>query len=463
MDCVNHCMHAYQKQLLTGILLGHTLSIHALSLQSALTPPPTATSYAGKLTITGAGTARFIQTFFYSDTSCTTLLGVGSIIDNTLGFSFSNGQTIKLNGQSIYKLANNLASNLSFNIDNIACMKVYINGSGQSSYGVSCTAFNDEKCIGGTCVSTQTQNVTWEDNPTECNPNPKIYVANNASSQLSVCSLDLSTCTNTASEPSPRGIAVNNGHAYSTNTVLSTNVSVSTATVNPDGSLGTVNVVSSGYTNLSGITLNNNYVYFTDATGTSGQGLNKCSITAAGGALSSCGTAGATNYGFPVFISFNNAYAYIANSSNGSPSNTITKCSVNPSTGSLSSCVDSGGTGFTGPRGIAFNNGLAYIANWNKGNGTTISVCTVDSSSGALSGCAINNATCGSGSSACFTAPYGIALYNNQLYVSNSGLGASASVAVCSLPLYTGNTSVNTCTNYNPSSALSRPYEINIY
>lgn len=450
-------MPKYKQQLLAYFLVVFSISTSALTLQSTLNPALSGAPCAGQLTINSAGTARFFQAFFYSNTACTTLLGVGSIIDNTTGFVFTSGQTVRLNGQSIYQLANNLGIDTA----TIACMQVYINGSAQSSDGVSCTAFTDETCTGGTCTSSQTKTVSWGNNPSECGSNPRIYVANNTSATFSVCNLDFTSCTNTVSQTNPRGMAVNNGHAYSTSNTSSP--AVYTASLNSDGSLNTVSSVATGYNNLAGITLNNNYVYFADSIpDSSGQGLNQCQVIAATGALTNCGDSGATAYGRPAYITFNNGYAYIANSNQGSPLNTITQCRVNVATGNLSTCGDSGGTNFTGPRGIAIYNGFAYVANWNQGNGTRITVCSVDSSTGQLSNCALNSSTCGiGGTSVCFNAPYGIGVYNNQLYVANSGVPSS--VAVCSLPLNT-NGSANTCTNYNPNdTTFSNPYQLSIY
>lgn len=468
----NKCIPDYKQQILACVLWGCAFSMSALPLQSTLNTIQSAGPCAGQFTITGAGTVRFFQAFFY-DNTCTTLLGVGSIIDNTTGFSFADQQTVRISSQSIYKLATNLGISPAA----IGCMKVYINGSAQSSNGVSCSAFTDETCssASGTCVSSQTNAVAWSNNPTECASNPNIYVANNTSNTFSVCDLAFTSCTNSAAfsanpttlTNTPRGIAVNNGRAYSTNGTTFP-VTVYGAVLNENGALGSFSTALTGYNNLSGITLNNNYVYFTDANGTtSGTGVNKCSVNAATGVLDPCGDSGATGYGVPAFIAFNNGYAYIANGTTGDTQfrSTITKCSVSATTGNLSSCSDSSPgevAPFAGPRGIGFYNGEAYIANWSQGNGTNITVCDVDAQSGELSNCARNSQTCGSGSSFCFSGPYGIALYNNQLYVSNSGAGAN-SVAVCSLPLNTDG-SANTCTNYNPgSNTFSNPFQINIY
>ncbi len=403
----NNPMPDFKQQLLAVILLGQALSTSALSLQTTLNPNIGSTLSAAQLTLTGVGTARFFQAFFY-DSQCTTLLGVGSLIDNTTGFSFTDQQTIRINSHSIYKLATNLGISPAA----IGCLKIYINGSAQSSQGVACTTFTDETCSSGsgTCVSSQTNAVSWVNNPSNCGTNPNIYLANNGSNKFSVCNLSFTSCTNSDSQNTPRGLAVNNGHAYSTNGTRSP-VGVYVAVLNQNGALGTFSSAVSGYTNLSGIALNSHYVYFNDSNGTSGTGVNQCNVNAVTGSLSNCGDSGATGYGAPAFLAFNNGYAYIANGTTGAAPNTLTKCSINATTGKLGNCTDAGpGAIFSGPRGVAIYNGLAYIANWQQGNGTEITICSVSSSTGALSNCARNSPTCGSGAEACFSAPYGIAL-----------------------------------------------------
>ena len=177
------------------------------------------TAAGGSLTITGSGTIRFIQAIFYSDTGCTNFLGAASAIDNVSGASFTSAQTIRLNSSSIYQLANNQ----SIATENIACMKLFLTGSNQSSQGISCQSFTDISCSGTQCTSAQTKNVTWSSNPTPCGTR-YLYVPNTANNTVSKCAINnssglLSGCATTGSGfSSPRGIALNNYYAYVVNT-----------------------------------------------------------------------------------------------------------------------------------------------------------------------------------------------------------------------------------------------------
>jgi hypothetical protein len=204
------------NKFIIRIIVGCLYSINALSyaqpmenqpvtLQNLLTLQPedmsNIMSNGGALTITGSGTIHFLQAFFYSDSSCTTLLGGASAINNVTGMTFSTGQTVNINSSSVYQLANNQG----ITTGNIACMQVFLNGSNLSPSGISCQSFTDETCTGTTCTSNQTKSVNWISNPTPCRTQ-YAYIPNRAPNTVSQCTVDsstgaLSSCGTTGAVP----------------------------------------------------------------------------------------------------------------------------------------------------------------------------------------------------------------------------------------------------------------------
>lgn len=374
----------------------------------------TVMSSGGQLTITGSGTIRFLQAFFYSNVACTTLLGAASIIDNVTGKTFTTGQTVSINSSSVYQLANNqgIATN------NIACMKVFLNGSNQSSKGISCQSFSDMQCSGVTCTSSQTKSVSWASTPSFC-ATQYAYISNFGNSTVSQCTVDSSTgaltgCGTTGSGFSSNiGVSLSNYYSFVDNNTATTSVRcrVSSST----GALSTCTNTGSGLSSPQGNTLNNAYFY---AVNSANSTVSKCTVSSSTGDLSSCNTTG-SGFNSPRAIVINNGFAYIANGSG-----TVSKCTVDSTSGALSSCVSTG-SGFGNPNGIVINNGFAYIANV---SGSTVSKCTVDGTTGLLSSCA----TTGSG----FANPRGMNINNNFIYVTNSG--TNNSVSTCTINTVTG-------------------------
>lgn len=359
----------------------------------------------GKLTITisggGSATIRFLQAVFYSNITCSTPMGAGSIIDNVDGRTFTNGQTISINKNSTYQLA----SNQGINTANIRCMRLYVDGSNQSSNGVSCQNFSDEICTGTACSSVQTRFTPWITLPTTC-ISRRAYIANSTGDSGNLGSVrrcDINTSTGALTCPfpavtgfnSPAGVSMNNGFGYVTN---SGNNTISLCTVNYLSGALTCNSTTSTGTVPGQITISSKYIYFTNITdGT----LTKCTTSPSSSSLSSCSTvASLTN---PHGIAINNGYAYISSGTG----NSVSLYTVTPSTGTLAFSANTG-SGFNAPRGIAISNGFLYVAN--SGN-NTVSKCTVNAANGTLSACS----TTGSG----FSGPRSVAITNGFAYITN--------------------------------------------
>ena len=396
-----------------------TIHDKPVTLQNILTTQPEdmsdIMSSGGALTITGSGTIHFLQAFFYSDTGCTTLLGAASAIDNVSGMTFSSGQTVNINSSSVYQLANNQG----ITTGNIACMKIFLNGSNQSPDGISCQSFTDINCSGTDCVSNQTKSVSWASGPPACQ-SQYAYFTNFNNNTVSQCAVNsstgtLSSCSTTGSGfQVPYGISIINGYAFIANAGAST---VSKCSVNPStGALSSCASTGSNFNAPSSATINGPYFYtenFNNST------IEQCSVNASSGALSSCNSTG-SGFGAPqAGMSINNGYAYVPNS-NGN--NTVSICSVSSSTGAFSNCSTT--SGFTNPNGVTTSNGYAYVANYDN---NTISLCTINSSTGALSGCT----TTGSG----FSGPNGIGILNGYAYIENY---SNSTVSVCAVNSSTG-------------------------
>jgi hypothetical protein len=164
------------KKLILFLMLGYLNSVFAIpsshpntqplqnSLQRDWNQSILLKSHAAELIITGTGTMRFLQTFYYSDTACSNLLGFGSIIDNAKGYAFTSGQSVSLSSGAAYTLA----VNAGITPADIACIRFYVDGGNQEAQGVSCQDFTDITCSGTTCTSQQSKAVNWVDNPTAC-------------------------------------------------------------------------------------------------------------------------------------------------------------------------------------------------------------------------------------------------------------------------------------------------------
>ena len=367
----------------------------------------------------GGGKFRFLQTFFYSDAACSSLLGVGSITDNAMGYLFRDGESVRLNASTIYKLAHNQG----IATDTIACMKVSMNGGNQSSKGVDCQSFTDMTCSGTTCTSQQTKVVNWVLNPTGCavehayvtsknektvskctinnadgmlsdcvptgggfkkaagaaSNNSYLSIADERGNALIKCSVNatsglLENCTSTGSGFSkPFAIMYNDGYAY---VASKKNDSVIKCKVSPsDGLFSDCASTGSGFNDPVGMQMSNSYAYVTNS---KSKTVSKCTLTVADGSLSECVNAGGS-FKKPVGIALNNGYAYVSDQKD----DIVIKCLVSASDGSLSDCAETG-SGFNNPVGIAMNNGYAYIGNEKD---STVVKCAVDDTTGAFSGC----------------------------------------------------------------------------
>ncbi|MDF1655947.1 MAG: beta-propeller fold lactonase family protein [Coxiellaceae bacterium] len=351
------------------------------------------------LSITGSGRIHFIQAFFYSGMSCSTLQGVASVIDNYNGAGFSN-ETVNLTAASLYNLA------VSQNVDTsqTTCMKLFLTGSTTSSNGITCQTFDDMSCANSECISSQSKSVSWANNPSPCE-SKHVYITNEGNNRVRTCDIGNGgalTCSDTATTgvDEPHGIYLNNGHAYIANEGAS---SVSVCDINKDtGALSSCNSTAiSGATFTVGNTINQGYLY---QAAYIGNDMYRCSVTANGGAISGCIKIDTGNF-WGVSISqpsnSSSAYSYISDYTDSE----IKKCTVSAS-GAFSSCVTSN-TNISGPGGVLAYNGYLYVANY---DGDTVAKCTINSSNGTLSSC-----TTYSG----FNGPNSIGIYNGYAYIAN--------------------------------------------
>ncbi|MCH9755866.1 MAG: hypothetical protein K0U37_01575 [Gammaproteobacteria bacterium] len=392
---------------------------------------------AGKITLTGTGTIRFLQAFFYSDVACSTILGIASVIDNSLGFSFTDGQTVSLNDE----VAFTLADNQEITTGDIACMKLFWNGSNESPDGVNCQSFTDMSCSGSKCTSSQTKTATWEADPTACEQR-YAYITDFSANTVTQCAVHavtglLSGCTTTGSGFSgAAGVQLNNGYAYISNFSSS---EVRQCAVNTTD--GTLPVFGCASTALSitplGLALNNGYAYFSNNSTT----VTKCTVSASDGTLSSCGTV-VSGLSGTRSVSVNNGYIYITRNGPGE----LTKCTVSVVDGTLSSCGTTG-LGFSDQRGLAINNGYAYVVNRTP---NTVSKCTISAVDGTLSSCGITAIG--------FSTPIGITISNNFAYITNDGTN---DVTKCTVDSVTGD--LSSCGASGAGTGFTRPFAIAIY
>ncbi len=347
---------------------------------------------AGEVSITtGSGTVRFVQAFFYGS-GCTSLLGEASITDNTFGFSFSAGETISLNPSSAYTLA----TNKGITTGSIDCIKLFLNGSNESSDGIDCQTFDDISCSGSTCTSSQTKSVPWKSNPSFCQAQ---YLYGRGTTlgigAINKCTVDTATgnltgCALTASgeftNNNPNTMAPLNGRLYAMDSdVPGLTWDNDVCEIDPsNGNLSCITMFVSGTTagkQPGEIAMNSKYLYrmlsgggtysrFTidPATGEEvrGEVIN--------GAPNLFGV-DAESWGIVI----NNGYAYVAVEDNS----LIIKCTVNTSDGALESC---GVASFAlaSPYGPATFNGYFYVV---TKDADTLSKCTISSSDGSLSAC----------------------------------------------------------------------------
>ncbi|MCR9192724.1 MAG: hypothetical protein NXI01_08735 [Gammaproteobacteria bacterium] len=357
----------------------------------------------GRITLTGTGTIRFLQAFFYSDVACSAILGIASVIDNSSqAFTFTNGQTVSMNDSVTFTLADNQ----NITTGNIACMKLFWNGSNESPDGVSCQSFNDMSCSGSTCTSSQIKSVSWGADPTAC-AQRYAYITDTTDGSVTQCEVsasngDLTNCGTTGgSFTQPTEVGLNNGHAYITSLSAET---VTECDVNDSNG----NLTCSSPTAITapiGLALNTGYIYITAGT----TSINKCSVAADGGALSSCGVA-STDFTDPHSLAINNGYLY------GTQINpvVITKCLISSSDGTLSGCGPAGSVSGK-QRGIAINNGFAYIV---VRTNSRVERCTISGVDGTFV-----PDSCTSVGEGSFSSPTGITISNGFAYVTNSGNG----------------------------------------
>jgi hypothetical protein len=402
---------------LTATVLGFTLFVQSQSyaedLKDFFEPSPTH-AYAGKYTVTNGGTVHYIKAYFYSDVGCSTLLDIATVTDNGTGFNFANGQTININGDAVGALA----SNRGITVTNIQCLKLYMDGSAQSSQGISCQSFTDETCtnVGSPiCTSAQTKSVTWGASPTQCTN--RVAYLSNTNSDVVKCDVDPSTgafssCADLSTGiTSPIDLAVHNGFAH---IISADSDSAYKCAISP--STGAFSSCTTTFDNAvapAGLAINLGYAFLSYIDNS----LSKCSIAPATGTLSSCSSTG-SGFSEPNSIALSNGFSYTVNFN---PAGVI-QCAVS-STGTLSSCASTG-SGFNGPMHIRLADGFAFVAN--QGN-STVSVCSVNAAAGTLSGCS----TSGSG----FNNPGGLGFYNGFLYVANGG---NNTVSQCTVNSSTG-------------------------
>ncbi|MCH9755985.1 MAG: hypothetical protein K0U37_02175 [Gammaproteobacteria bacterium] len=336
--------------------------------------------------------------------SCSTLLGVTSVVDNADGFSFSSGQTVNFNSSAAYTLANNLG----IATGNIACMKLFLNGSNQSNDGINCQDFTDMSCSGTTCTSSQTKSLSWDAAPDFC-ATRYFYNPNNNNSTVSKCIINdadglLPVCTTTGdgfSFNNPRGITISSGYAYISQSGAGDNI-IKCTYDGSDGSLSNCAENVGSLSNVEGIaTLTNKYLYFANR---GAHQVRKCEIDSANGDLLGCAAVG-TGFSQPIGISFNNGYIYVANVGGSH----IRKCTVSLVDGTLSDC-GAVGDGFSIPTAVLLNNGYIYVANYGP---DTIRKCTVDAGDGSLTSC--SDVETG------LSNPTGLVISHGYLYISNSG------------------------------------------
>lgn len=393
---------------------------------------------AGQLNLsTYTGNIRFLKAYFYSNPDCSNgLLGAASVIDNSLGFPFTN-QTVNLNSYAAYQLA----TNLSIPTSSIQCLALYVDGSNETSNAVTCQSFVPENC---TALPLQCEYtgaalppVTWasvnQGSPCGVNGvNPATRYAyvpqGGGGGQVKIYSVNSSggALTETSSSPvslfGATSIALNNGFAYITSSAGLYTCSIDAS----DGSLscGAAAPVL-GATTPAGITINTGYVYITDlGTGSSNTGkIFKCPISVSG-AVGTCTRTAINSPGFftfdsPTSIVINNNFAYVVNSTN----NTLTKCSIDTlNQNEITACGPTPTSGaFPGSLGgIAIENGFAYLPAYNVPPSFTPSIykCDVDPSFGTISNCG-PTATSGS-----YNTPQGIVIMNGVAYITNNSGGS---------------------------------------
>lgn len=379
----------------------------------------------GRFTVTNSGgTVRFIQTFFYSDTSCSTLLSSSaSIVDNVTGYTFTAGSSFQLNPSSVYQLAFNRGITAS----SIKCMKVFMTGSNESSNGISCQSFTDMTCSGTSCSSAQTKSVTWASNPTSC-ATQSLYIgtgtssANSGVKQYTIGSSDGSLTYSSSLllgvSASGRGVVINNGYAYSSSGTNGTST-VYLSSVGSSGSLTSTGTTYTAFAAPQSVALNGAYAYVANNNGGTGSTVSQCSVAAdTSGTLSNCSTVlSAATLGSPISgardIAINRGYLYLVGPTTGA-----IKCAVSSSTGSLSGCAYQTGTGAPSGQGIAIRDGFAYITNFSQ---TQAYACPLDSN-GAISTCSLTGGN--------LSGPRGIRINNGYAYIAN---GSGNSVTICSV------------------------------
>lgn len=397
------------KNDLKSILFGLSLSLLCVAASAGAQNAAVLTNVSVS---TAADNIRFMQLFFYDNTSgssCSgTLLGVASIADNNQGQPLAVGtHTISLPAESAYSLA--VAPSVGVVPGDVKCMQLYLSGNPQSTRSTSCQAFTDETCSSGTqlCTSSQSYSGTWSSGNAACRT-PYFYLTSSSTAGNSLFKCTLSGGVFTCGSTGPGAFA--------------------------SGALGNV--------------VNNGYGYF--VSNGSSPTLYECPVTASTGAVSSSACSTQTSFAgdtlsAPRGLAISNNYLYLLDQTNLA----IYGCAL--STGGLvSSCTKNSisGLSITDARGITINNGYLYMA---ASNG--IFKCTA--SSGSVSSCEVQSAATGR-----VAAPRGITVYNNNLYFVNNGSLplVPSSVGSCSL---NSNGTLNTCTN--TGTAFSTPNGISIY
>ncbi len=417
------------------------------NLQDALKIVPSNSHGAAGITITGSGTIHYIRAYFYSNASCSSgLLGSGSIVDNTTGFPFTTGQTIKLTGAAAY----NLATSQGITTGSIQCMKLIYTAGNETSDGVNCQTVANYTCTGSSCsTNTSAQSASWATDPSICAP-MHLYASQWGNNTVSVCDINsadggISSCVTTGANFSrPAYTALNNGHAYTPDSSATSKINECTVS-HTTGALSSCAQTSSETTNAFKSTINKGTIYIPNLDGTQNGRITECSITAASGAIDICSQT-AAGFTDPIAIKINEGRAYVADFAN----NRVYVCpmtgnNINPSNCPYTEIAS--GSGETA--GITFHYGYAYIP---MTGDAEIQKCDINANTGLLESCAALTI-----SGVTLSAPRSITFYNTHAYIAN--LNTNKVIQCVADP---GSNGTIDCTDA-PETSITTPYGLSIY
>ncbi len=450
----------------------------APTLTSLLTTNPAGlydTDPGAAVTITGNGTIRFAQLFFYD--SQNNLLGTGSMVDNIFGLSFTTGQTVRLNSSDVYQIAVNSGVTPA----QVSSMKLYMDGGNQSSNGMSCQTFSENCSSGSACTSGQKPTAIWGASPTTCDGKTYYaYISENAPTAVSGnyygfyrCTVNfsdgtLSSCAEVGPPQSSQikmgiGSAINNGFIYFSYT-LSSVTYIGSCPIDKNGAIAATNWNQcSTYTTNSarGFTLSSGYAYFNYSPAQ----LATCAVNASTGQLSSpsFNSAGSSNFGMAI----NNGYLYVVDAVS-SNNYGIWSCPLSSNPSSFS-CTKQALTNSVAaaPRGIAIYNNYLYFTNSSFGSPPDpppdpapgiATICSINSSDGSLSSCsnAGIDVSLLNGSS---SKPAGVTAFNGHLYITDQS--TNDYILVCTIN--NANGSLSACARTASDITTGTPIGISIF